>query len=161
MIRGDWLPDCSLGTGEGVWLVEICRDMTDVTKDWETDRLFHVPCRRASDCPRPLKKAGNSLLFQNTHSATVRGNGNAFVYVTLATHVTLATAGYTPCLFVYVTIGLARHNRMHVSQSERLLVKPQRPWTDLCAERVGLWSRLRDWGRWATIRDASFKETCY
>ena len=65
-----------------------------------------------------------------------------FVYVTLATHVTLATAGYTPCLFVYVTIGLARHNRMHVSQSERLLVKPQRPWTDLCAERVGLWSRL-------------------
>ena len=66
-----------------------------------------------------------------------------FVYVTLATHVTLATAGYTPCLFVYVTIGLARHNRTHVSQSERLLVKPQRPWTDLCAERVGLWSRLQ------------------
>ena len=65
-----------------------------------------------------------------------------FVYVTLATHVTLATAGYTQCLFVYVTIGLARHNRTHVSQSERLLVKPQRPRTDLCAERVGLWSRL-------------------
>ena len=37
MIRGDWLPDCSLGTGEGVWLVEICRDVTDVTKDWETE----------------------------------------------------------------------------------------------------------------------------
>ena len=66
-----------------------------------------------------------------------------FVYVTLATLVTLATAGYTPCLFGYVTIGLARHNRTHFSQSERLLVKPQRPCTDLCAEPVGVWNRLR------------------
>ena len=41
-------------------------------------RLFHVPCRRALDCPRPLKKAGNSLLFQNTHSAADPGRGNAF-----------------------------------------------------------------------------------
>ena len=65
-----------------------------------------------------------------------------FVYVTLATHVSLATAGYTPCLFGYVTIGLARHNRTHFSQSERLLVKPQRPCTDLCAEPVGVWNRL-------------------
>ena len=65
-----------------------------------------------------------------------------FVYVTLATHVTLATAGYTPCLFGYVTIGLARHNRTHFSQSERLLVKPQRPCTDLCAEPAGVWNRL-------------------
>ena len=60
-----------------------------------------------------------------------------FVYVTLGTHVTLATAGYTPCLFGYVTIGLARHNRTHFSQSERLLVKPQRLCTDLCAEPAG------------------------
>ena len=65
-----------------------------------------------------------------------------FVYVTLATFVTLATAGYTPCLFGYVTIGLARHNRTHFSQSERLLVKPKRPCTDLCAESVGVWNRL-------------------
>ena len=65
-----------------------------------------------------------------------------FVYVTLATFVTLATAGYTPCLFGYVTIGLARHNRTHFSQSERLLVKPKRPCTDLCAEPVGVWNRL-------------------
>ena len=65
-----------------------------------------------------------------------------FVYVTLATLVTLATAGYTPCLFGYVTIGLARHNRTHFSQSERLLVKPKRPCTDLCAEPVGVWNRL-------------------
>ena len=65
-----------------------------------------------------------------------------FVYVTLATHVTLATAGYTPCLFGYVTIGLVRHNRTHFSQSERLLVKPQRPCTDLCAEPAGVWNRL-------------------
>ena len=40
-------------------------------------------------------------------------------------HITLATARYSPCLFEYVTIGLARPNRTHVSQSERLLVKPQ------------------------------------
>ena len=65
-----------------------------------------------------------------------------FVYVTLATLITLATAGYTPCLFGYVTIGLARHNRTHFSQSERLLVKPKRPCTDLCAEPVGVWNRL-------------------
>ena len=65
-----------------------------------------------------------------------------FVYVTLATHVPLATAGYTPCLFGYVTIGLVRHNRTLFSQSERLLVKPQRPCTDLCAEPVGVWNRL-------------------
>ena len=57
-------------------------------------------------------------------------------------YVTLATAGYTPCLFGYVTIGLARHNRTHFSQSERLLVKPKRPCTDLCAEPVGVWNRL-------------------
>ena len=44
-----------------------------------------------------------------------------FVYVTLATLVTLAAAGCTPCLFGYVTIGLARHNRTYFSQSERLL----------------------------------------
>ena len=68
-----------------------------------------------------------------------------FVYVTLATHVTLATAGYTPCLFWYVTIGLTRHNRTHFSQSERLLVKPQRPCTDLCAEPAGVWNRLLAW----------------
>ena len=66
-----------------------------------------------------------------------------FVYVTLATLVTLATAGYTPCLFGYVTIGLARHNRTHFSQSERLLVKPKRPCTDLCAEQEGVWNRLQ------------------
>ena len=65
-----------------------------------------------------------------------------FVYVTLATLVTLATAGYIPCLFGYVTIGLARHNRTHFSQSERLLVKPKRPCTDLCAEPVAVWNRL-------------------
>ena len=65
-----------------------------------------------------------------------------FVYVTLATHVTLATAGYNPSLFGYVTIGLARHNRTHFSQSERLLVKPQRPCTDLCAEPAEVWNRL-------------------
>ena len=64
------------------------------------------------------------------------------VYVTLVTVVTLATAGYTPCLFGYVTIGLARHNRTHFSQSERLLVKPKRPCTDLCVEPVGVWNRL-------------------
>ena len=67
-----------------------------------------------------------------------------FVYVTLATLVTLATAGYTPCLFGYVTIGLARHNRTHFSHSERLLVKPKRPRTDLCAEPVGMWNRLSE-----------------
>ena len=67
-----------------------------------------------------------------------------FVYVTLATLVTLATAGYTPCLFGYVTIGLARYNRTHFSQSERLSVKPKRPCTDLCAEPVGVWNRLKD-----------------
>ena len=66
-----------------------------------------------------------------------------FVYVTLATQVTLATAGYTPCLFGYVINGLARHNRTHFSQSERLLVKPQRPHTDLCAEPAGVWNRLQ------------------
>ena len=66
-----------------------------------------------------------------------------FVYVTLATHITLAMAGYTPCLFRYITIGLVRHNRKHVSQSERRLVKPQRPCTDLCAEPVGVWNRLK------------------
>ena len=65
-----------------------------------------------------------------------------FVYVTLATLVTFATAGYTPCLFGYVTIGLARHNRTHFNQSERLLVKPKRPCTKLCAEPVGVWNRL-------------------
>ena len=70
-----------------------------------------------------------------------------FVYVTLATHVTLATAGYTPCLFGYVTIGLVRHNRTLFSQSERLLVKPQRPCTDLCAEPVGVWNRLTKYGK--------------
>ena len=31
-----------------------------------------------------------------------------FVYGTLATHLTLATAWYSPCSFEYVTIGLAR-----------------------------------------------------
>ena len=47
---------------------------------------------------------------------------------------TLATARYSPCLFGYITIGMARHNRTHVNQSEHLLVKPNRPCTDLCAE---------------------------
>ena len=42
----------------------------------------------------------------------------------------------------YVTIELAHHNRTRVSQSGRLLVKPQRPCTDLCAEPVGMWNRL-------------------
>ena len=65
-----------------------------------------------------------------------------FVYVTLVTDVTLATAQYSPCLFEYVTIGLGRHNQTPVSQSERLLLKPQRPCTDLCAESVGVWNRL-------------------
>ena len=55
---------------------------------------------------------------QNTHSATVPGKEMPFAYVTLATDVTLATARYSRCLFEYATIGLARHNRTHVSQSE-------------------------------------------
>ena len=76
-----------------------------------------------------------------------------YVYVTLATDVTLATAWYFPCLFGYVTIGLARHNRTHVSQSELLLVKPQRPCTDLCAEPAGVWNRLR-LTRYAILRVA-------
>ena len=57
-------------------------------------------------------------------------------------YVALATAQYSPCLFEHVTIGLVRHNRTHVSQSEHLLVKPQRPFTDLCTEPVGVWNRL-------------------
>ena len=56
--------------------------------------------------------------------------------------VTLETALYSPCLSGYATIGLARHNRMHINQSERLLVKPKRSCTDLCAEPVGVWNRL-------------------
>ena len=44
-----------------------------------------------------------------------------FIYVTLVTHVALAIALYSPCLFEYVTIGLVHHNRTHVSRSERLL----------------------------------------
>ena len=85
-----------------------------------------------------------------------------FVYVTLATLVTMATGGYTPCLFGYVTIGLARHNRTHFSQSERLLVKLKRPCTDLCAEPVGVWNRLvkiqkrcQKWNLQAKIRRKS------
>ena len=49
-----------------------------------------------------------------------------FVYITFATHVMLATERYFPWLFGYVTIALAHHNRMHVSQSECLLVKQNR-----------------------------------
>ena len=64
------------------------------------------------------------------------------VYVTLAMLDTLATAQYSPCLFGYVIIRLACHNQMHVNQSERLLVKPKRQCTDLCAEPVGVWNRL-------------------
>ena len=40
-----------------------------------------------------------------------------FVYLTLATDVTLATARYSLCLFEFVTIELKCHNRTHVSQS--------------------------------------------
>ena len=105
-------------------------------------RLFHVPRRRAYDCPRPLKKAGNSLFFKILPVQQSTEEETPFVYVTLPTLVTLATAGYTPCLFGYVTIGLARYNRTHFSQSERLLVKPKRPCTDLCAEPVGVWNKL-------------------
>ena len=63
-------------------------------------------------------------------------------YLTLATDVTLATAQHSSCLFEFVTIELSRHNWTHVSQSERLLVKPQRPCTDLCAESVVVRNRL-------------------
>ena len=65
-----------------------------------------------------------------------------FVYVTLATLVTLATAGIPRVYLDTWQCGLARHNRMHVNQSERLLVKPKRPCTDLCAEPVGMRNRL-------------------
>ena len=46
-------------------------------------------------------------------------------------------------LYGRVTIGFGRHNWTHVNQSERLLAKPKRPCTDLCAEQVGVWNRLR------------------
>ena len=83
------------------------------------------------------KKQGIPCFFKIPTVQQSPEEETSFVYVTLATHVTLATAGYTPCLFGYVTIGLTRHNRTHFSQSERLLVKPQRPCTDLCAEPAG------------------------
>ena len=57
--------------------------------------------------------------------------------------VTLAMALYFPCLFGYITIGLARPIRTHIFQSERLLVKPKRLCTDLCMEPVGVWNRLK------------------
>ena len=60
--------------------------------------------------------------------------------------ITLAMARYSLCLSVYVTIRLARHNRTQVSQSERLLVKPRRLCTDLCAEPVGVRNRLHNLG---------------
>ena len=88
------------------------------------------------------KRQGIPCLFKIPTVQQFAETEMPFVYVTLATHVMLATAGYTPCLFRYLTIGLARHNRKHVSQSERRLVKPQRPCTDLCAEPVGVWNRL-------------------
>ena len=93
--------------------------------------IYHV-----EDCPRLLKKAGNSLLFQNTHSAAVPGRGNAFClrHVSDARHV---GDGRVYPVFIWI-----RHNRTHFSQSERLLVKPKRPCTDLCAEPVGVWNRL-------------------
>ena len=39
-----------------------------------------------------------------------------FVYITI----TSVTAGYSPSLFEYVTIRLARHNQTNTSQSELL-----------------------------------------
>ena len=83
------------------------------------------------------------FFFQNTHSATVlwRGNTICLRHVCDARHV--GDGAVFPSWFGYVTIGLARHNRTHVNQSERLLVKPMSPCTDLCAEPVGVWNRLR------------------
>ena len=74
--------------------------------------------------------------------------GSAYIYIHIyhiyPIHITLVVPS-RQCLFTYfgyVTIGLARHNRAHVNQSERLLVKPKRPCTDLCAEPVGVLNRL-------------------
>ena len=37
----------------------------------------------------------------------------------------------------YLTLGLARYDRTYVNLSERLLVKPQGPYRELCTEPVG------------------------
>ena len=50
-----------------------------------------------------------------------------FVHVMLATHVNFVMAWCSPCLFEYVTSWSARHNLTHISPSERLFVKRQRP----------------------------------
>ena len=81
-------------------------------------RLLHVPCRRAWDCPRPLKKAENSVLFFFFKIPTVQQSPEKefpYVCVTLATHITLVP--YSPCLFERVTIGLVRHNRTPANQN--------------------------------------------
>ena len=117
----------------------------------QSERLWVKPKRPCTDlCAEPvgvwnrLKRQGIPCFFKIPTVQQSPEEETPFVYVTLATHVTLATAGYTPCLFGHVTIGLARHNRTHFSQSERLLVKPQRPWTDLCAEPVGRGTDYRE-----------------
>ena len=72
------------------------------------------------------KRQGIPCLFKIPTLQQSPEKETPFVCVPLANHVTLATARYSACLFEYVTIGLARHNRTYVSQSEGLLVKPQR-----------------------------------
>ena len=89
----------------------------------------------------PWKQAGNSLLFQNTIKKIMQQSLEKempLVYITLATHVTLVIARHSLCLFEYSTIWLTHHNQTHVSQSECLLVKPQRTCANLCTEPVGM-----------------------
>ena len=145
---GTW----SRAPGKQLGVLDRWRDRHTRPARWsDALRIRPVRWRKWNRIPIDLARLADPIDCFTSHVGehrTVRGlckfpeEETPFVYITLATHVTLATAGYTPCLFGYVTIGLARHNRTHFSQSERLLVKPQRPCTDLCAEPAGVWNRL-------------------
>ena len=144
-----------------------CPNLNRLNTNNETYPRRYTPTRTTSSCSSSSACVQGPLDWFTSHVGehrTVRGlwkrqgipcffkiptvqqspeEDRPFVYIMLATLVTMATGGYTPCLFGYVTIALARHDRTHFSQSERLLVKPKRPCTDLCAEPVGVWNILR------------------
>ena len=109
---------------QGCTLQNCCSSVTDfLNLDTAYIHFVHQNLRLGVS-GRVVQACWEFTPFYNTYSAIVSAKWNAFVNVMLVTHAMLATARDSQCLFEYVTIGLARHNRTHVSQSERLLVKP-------------------------------------
>ena len=81
-------------------------------------RLFHVPFRRAWGCLWPLKRQGIPCLFKIPTLQHSLEKEIPFIYITLV------MAQYSPCLFEYVTIGLARHKWTNVSETKEAVYRP-------------------------------------